>query len=75
MANGAENPRWWRRRKELLNPAPGWRELAKFNPQLPLAAAGLDPELQEIIHENKVESEKIAAQELEAGNIDRIKKG
>lgn len=53
------NPRFWRMRKELLNPGEGWRRLAKFNPRLPLSAAGLSSEQQEMIHENLKESEEL----------------
>ncbi len=51
-------PAVWRNGPFRLNPGKYLKSLANYNPQLPLAAANLPEELQQVIHDNLQEYEK-----------------
>ena len=47
-----------------LNPGPALERMSRFNPTLPLSAAELPDELQEVVHDNLLEREQMAAAQI-----------
>ncbi|OGY16859.1 MAG: hypothetical protein A2785_03785 [Candidatus Chisholmbacteria bacterium RIFCSPHIGHO2_01_FULL_49_18] len=48
----------WRENSFRLNPGPALERMSRFNPTLPLSAATLPDELQEVVHDNLLEGQR-----------------